>query len=122
MCGEFGLDGTRIGRNTVIGRLQAGLRRAPRAGPDLEIGRLGLRDLLDARIERPTQVESTAQGAACLARIAAGVWTSQSELQKRWQLDREFTGSISADERKNKMDQWDEAISRVRTSSTDGKT
>jgi glycerol kinase len=42
-------------------------------------------------VERPVVAETTALGAAFLAGLATGVWSSQAELAATWQLDRRFT-------------------------------
>ncbi len=48
-------------------------------------------DQLQRPVERPVIVETTALGAAFLAGLATGVWSSQPELAATWQLDRRFT-------------------------------
>jgi glycerol kinase len=48
-------------------------------------------DQLQRPVERPVIVETTALGAAFLAGLATGVWTSREELTDRWQLDRRFS-------------------------------
>jgi glycerol kinase len=50
----------------------------------LQAGQLGL------TVERPVVAETTALGAAFLAGLATGVWSSQQELAQIWQLDRRF--------------------------------
>ena len=47
-------------------------------------------DQLQVTVERPVVAETTALGAAFLAGLATGVWTSQDELAATWQLDRRF--------------------------------
>jgi glycerol kinase len=42
-------------------------------------------------VARPTTLESTALGAATLAGLAVGMWSSLDELAAIWKLDREFT-------------------------------
>ena len=41
-------------------------------------------------MERPKIVETTALGAAFLAGLGTGVWTSTDELRDTWALDRRF--------------------------------
>ena len=48
-------------------------------------------DQLQVPVARPTIAETTALGAAYLAGLAAGVWSSLDEVASLWQLDREFT-------------------------------
>jgi glycerol kinase len=47
-------------------------------------------DQLQAPVERPVVAETTALGAAFLAGLATGVWSSPAELEATWQLDRRF--------------------------------
>jgi glycerol kinase len=48
-------------------------------------------DQLQRPVERPVVAETTALGAASLAGLATGVWSSRAELAAAWQLDRRFT-------------------------------
>lgn len=48
-------------------------------------------DQLQRPVERPLVAETTALGAAFLAGLATGVWSSRAELAATWQLDRSFT-------------------------------
>jgi glycerol kinase len=41
-------------------------------------------------VRRPVVAETTALGAAFLAGLATGVWSSMDELAKTWRLDRRF--------------------------------
>ena len=47
-------------------------------------------DLLGVPVRRPAQQETTALGAAYLAGLAAGVWSSTGQVAEAWKLDREF--------------------------------
>jgi glycerol kinase len=48
-------------------------------------------DQLQVPVERPVVAETTALGAAFLAGLATGVWSSPAELEATWRLDRRFT-------------------------------
>ncbi len=48
-------------------------------------------DLLGVPVERPRIVETTALGAAFMAGLGVGVWSSTEQLRDTWQLDRTFT-------------------------------
>ncbi|MGO8959730.1 MAG: glycerol kinase GlpK [Streptosporangiaceae bacterium] len=48
-------------------------------------------DQLQRPVERPVIVETTALGAAFLAGLGTGIWSSREELAATWQLDRRFT-------------------------------
>jgi glycerol kinase len=47
-------------------------------------------DQLGVTVRRPKDQETTALGAAFLAGLAEGVWSSLDSLADRWQLDAEF--------------------------------
>ncbi len=47
-------------------------------------------DQLQRPVERPVVAESTAMGAAFLAGLATGVWSSTAEIAATWHLDRRF--------------------------------
>ena len=47
-------------------------------------------DLLRVPVRRPAQQETTALGAAYLAGLSQGVWSSTDQVSEAWQLDREF--------------------------------
>jgi glycerol kinase len=47
-------------------------------------------DLLGVTVRRPVVQETTALGAAFLAGLATGVWSSKDEVAAAWTLDREF--------------------------------
>jgi glycerol kinase len=47
-------------------------------------------DLLGVPVRRPIVQETTALGAAFLAGLGAGVWSSKEEAASAWRLDREF--------------------------------
>ena len=50
-------------------------------------------DQVGVPVERPHIVETTALGAAFLAGLGTGVWSSTDELRATWQLDRRFEPS-----------------------------
>jgi glycerol kinase len=47
-------------------------------------------DQLQVPVERPVVAETTALGAAFLAGLGTGIWSSPAELAASWQLDRRF--------------------------------
>ena len=66
-------------------------------------------DQLQQPVERPVVAETTAIGAAFLAGLATGVWSSRDELAATWQLDRRFEPG-SRDDSAHKR--WREAVRR----------
>ena len=63
-------------------------------------------DLLRRSVRRPQNPESTALGAAFLAGLATGVWSSLEELRTCWQEDRSFVPNLSEAERQQRMKGW----------------
>ncbi|TYR31946.1 glycerol kinase GlpK [Mesorhizobium microcysteis] len=72
-----------------------------------------LADLLDAPVDRPTILETTALGAAWLAGQRAGVWPKAAKFAKSWALDRQFRPSMDDATRKAKLAGWADAVSRT---------
>ncbi|MDD3361949.1 MAG: glycerol kinase GlpK [Hespellia sp.] len=67
-------------------------------------------DLIDAPVNRPQCVETTAMGAAYLAGLAVGYWNSKEDVVKNWAIDRVFTPKIEEDERQSKIKGWNKAV------------
>ena len=72
-----------------------------------------LADLLDAPVDRPTILETTALGAAWLAGSRAGVWSDAKKFAKSWSLDRRFEPAMDATTRKRKLAGWADAVRRT---------
>ena len=75
-----------------------------------------LADILDAPVDRPTILETTALGAAWLAGSKAGVWPSRTGFAKAWALDTRFKPGMDAKIRKAKLAGWNAAVRRTLTS------
>lgn len=69
-------------------------------------------DISDCPIHRPVIRETTALGAAYLAGLAAGVWSSRDELQKMWRCDRIYTPEMPDNRRTSLLAGWDKAVGR----------
>lgn len=67
-------------------------------------------DIIDAPVNRPSCVETTAMGAAYLAGLAVGYWESKEEVIKNWAIDQTFEPKISAEERAEKIKGWNKAV------------
>lgn len=52
---------------------------------------------------RPKCVETTAMGAAYLAGLAVGYWSSKEEVLKNWAIDRTFDPKITQEERTKRI-------------------
>lgn len=71
-------------------------------------------DMSAVQVERPTITETTALGAAYLAGLAVGFWTSQDEIGRLWTLDRMFRPSMGEAERDGRYRDWQRAVERSR--------
>ena len=69
-------------------------------------------DILQCSVNRPECVETTALGAAYLAGLAVGSWSSTEDIRRNWAIDRTFTPTISAAERDEKVEGWRKAVKR----------
>jgi glycerol kinase len=72
-------------------------------------------DILGVPVQRPVITETTALGAAYLAGLAVGLWSTLDEIKDLWQLDREFQPQMSDDERDSLFANWLRAVERSRS-------
>ena len=71
-------------------------------------------DQLGVDVLRPTELETTAIGAAYLAGLAEDVWGSTDDIASRWALERRFTPSTDVASRDAAHAQWLRAVERSR--------
>jgi glycerol kinase len=69
-------------------------------------------DILGLPVERPSVTEMTARGAAYLAGLGVGFWSSQEEIAAHWKLDRVFEPKMSKDQREDLYANWKAAVKR----------
>ena len=69
-------------------------------------------DQLQVPVARSAVQETTALGAAYLAGLATGVWSSLDELSQHWRADREFAPASSAAAAKSRHAAWRRAVER----------
>ncbi|WP_294927113.1 glycerol kinase GlpK [uncultured Paracoccus sp.] len=69
-----------------------------------------LADMLGAPVDRPRNVETTAQGAAWLAGYRAGLLPGPQEYARSWQLDRRFQPAMEGEERQRRYARWQAAV------------
>ncbi len=74
-----------------------------------------LADMLDAPVDRPKILETTALGAAWLAGSHAGVWPDEEGFAKVWSLDQRFEPKLDSDIRERKYAGWLDCVSRTLT-------
>ena len=70
-------------------------------------------DLLNVTVRRPVVAETTALGAAYLAGLAVGYWSSADDVRRNWALDREFTPAMSGEDRQKRCRRWKRAVERT---------
>jgi glycerol kinase len=69
-------------------------------------------DILGVPVQRPKVSETTALGAAYLAGLATGFWSSTQEVAEHWAVDRTFEPRMSADQRDKLYAGWKRAVER----------
>ena len=67
-------------------------------------------DIIDAPVQRPKCVETTAMGAAYLAGLAVSYWKDREDVRKNWAIERTFTPNISAEQRGKRLHGWNKAV------------
>ena len=72
-----------------------------------------LSDLIDAPVDRPVILETTALGAAWLAGSKAGVWPGMKEFSEAWSRDCRFEPTMDYDTREKKIKGWKNAVRRT---------
>jgi glycerol kinase len=71
-------------------------------------------DLLGIPVARPRVLETTALGAAYLAGLAAGFWSSRDAIRENQKLDRRFEPGLDARARAERLAAWRRAVERAR--------
>ena len=74
-----------------------------------------LADILDAPVDRPKVLETTALGAAFLAGLQSGLCDGPEAFARSWACDRRFEPAMPADERERKYAGWKDAVRRTLT-------
>ncbi|MBS1668006.1 MAG: glycerol kinase GlpK [Bacteroidetes bacterium] len=67
-------------------------------------------DILQAPVVRPVVYETTALGAAYLAGLAVGYWSSIDDIQKQWQIDKKFTPASSLEKTNALLKGWQRSV------------
>jgi glycerol kinase len=72
-----------------------------------------LADILDAPVDRPVILETTALGAAWLAGSRAGVWPDMAGFTKSWKRNQRFEPGMDEKTRAAKLKGWRSAVKRT---------
>ena len=67
-------------------------------------------DLIAADVYRPQVIETTALGAAYLAGLAVGFWSSLEDVRNNWAVNRVFTPELEEDKRRKLLHGWHKAV------------
>jgi glycerol kinase len=71
-------------------------------------------DILGVPVERPAITETTALGAAYLAGLAVGYWSSQEEIAQQWRVEKTFEPEMGEDQREKLFAGWQKAVQRAK--------
>ena len=72
-----------------------------------------LADILDISIDRPVITETTALGAAYLAGLQAGIFTSLEDIARNWRRASHFDPAMTSFERNRRLAGWKTAVGRT---------
>ena len=67
-------------------------------------------DLIGSDVYRPRCIETTALGAAYLAGLAVGFWTSLEDVKNNWATDKVFSSRMEEERRVKLLNGWHKAI------------
>ncbi|MBL7575877.1 glycerol kinase [Peptoniphilus asaccharolyticus DSM 20463] len=70
-------------------------------------------DIIDREVVRPKDIESTVRGAAFLAALGVGMFSSIDEISEKFNIDKNFIPNMAAEVRENKLKLWRKAVSRA---------
>jgi glycerol kinase len=72
-------------------------------------------DIADVSVHRPSELESTARGAAMLAGVGAGVFEDGAAAAKMLKIERTFEVRMEGTERRDRLQAWSDAVRRARS-------
>jgi glycerol kinase len=72
-----------------------------------------LADILEARVERPAELETTALGAAFLAGLAIGLWKDLGSVARTWSTAAVFAPAMTPARRTALIAGWQQALERT---------
>jgi glycerol kinase len=72
-------------------------------------------DLIDVPVDRPSNVETTALGAAYLAGLATGVFADRAAIERAHKLDKTWEPRFSPEQREQHLKRWRQAVLRARS-------
>jgi glycerol kinase len=79
-------------------------------------------DLLNVPVDRPSNVETTALGAAYLAGLATGVFPNRAAIERAHKLDKTWASTLAPHEREQHLLRWRQAVLRARSRAPHGES
>ena len=73
-----------------------------------------LADVLSVSVERPLNTETTVLGAAYLAALGAGIYSSLDDVAEKWQIDKAYSPTMADTDRERLYTGWLKAIAQTR--------
>jgi glycerol kinase len=70
-------------------------------------------DVLGTNVVRPRNTETTALGAAFLAGLGIGFWSSPDAIRRAWKAEKVFKPKLAPDERAQHLEKWRNAVRRA---------
>jgi len=70
-------------------------------------------DILGVKVMRPEVIETTALGAAYLAGLAVGFWSSVEEISSQWKVSAAFVPKMENKQKEQHVAQWQRAVKAV---------
>lgn len=70
-------------------------------------------DILGVKVLRPEVIETTALGAAYLAGLAVGFWSSVEEISSQWKVSASFVPHMENAKKEEHIHQWQRAVKAV---------
>ena len=67
-------------------------------------------DVLGCEVVRPQCIETTALGAAYLAGLAVGYWSSLEDVKNNWAIEKVFTPAMEDSHREQLLHGWQKAV------------
>lgn len=71
-------------------------------------------DILNLRVDKPKILETTALGAAYLAGLSTGYWSSIEDIRSSWKLDKSYAPQMNDQDRDQAVKGWKTAVSATR--------
>jgi glycerol kinase len=72
-----------------------------------------LADITECRVDRPSNLETTALGAAFLAGLATGIWTNLRDVSRTWRQAQSYSPTMSGEHRQLLVQGWRKALERT---------